>query len=139
MVAFIEEALLAATQENETFNLFDLTKLYTSQLSAPGVHLEKRVHSTSFKNRLLSQFKELSVYNNNKGVILVFNHDVGDAISVAAEANYDDDGYMLARSEHIIRRIYEFNKTLMGNATPYTAYDVSVQRKDLNADTHGHY
>lgn len=87
MVAFIEEALLAATQENETFNLFDLTKLYTSQLSAPGVHLEKRVHSTSFKNRLLSQFKELSMYNNNKGVILVFNHDVGDAISVAAEAN----------------------------------------------------
>ena len=139
MVVFIEKALLAATQENQTFRLFDLTKLYTSQLSAPGVHLEKRMHSTSFKNRLLSQFKELSVYDDKKEVILVFNHDVGETISVAAEANYDDDGYVLARLAHIIRCIYEYNKIPMGNATPYTTYDVSVQSKGLNTDTHGHY
>ena len=46
------------------------------------------MHSTRFK----------------KEVILVFNHDVGEAISVAAEANYGDDGYILARAAHIIRR-----------------------------------
>ena len=76
---FIEESLLTATP---TFNLSDLIKFYTSQFSALGVHLEKRVHSASFKNRLLSQ----SAYNDKKEVILVFNHDVGEAISVAAEA-----------------------------------------------------
>ena len=76
---FIEESLLKATP---TFKLPDLIKLYTSRFSAIGVHLEKRVHSASFKNRLLSQ----SAYNDKKEVILVFNQDVGEAISVAAEA-----------------------------------------------------
>ena len=76
---FIEESLLTA---NPAFKLPDLIKFYTSQFSALGVHLEKRVHSASFKNRLLSQ----SAYNDKKEVILVFNHDVGEAISVPAEA-----------------------------------------------------
>ena len=62
------------------------------------------MHSTRFKNRLLSQFEDMSAHNDKKEVILVFNHDVGEAISVAAEANYGDDGYILARAAHIIRR-----------------------------------
>ena len=65
---------------------------------------KKRVHNARFKNRLLSQFKDMSAYNDKKEVILVFNHDVGEAISVAAEENYDDDGYILARATHIIRK-----------------------------------
>ena len=76
---FIEESLLKATP---TFKLPDLIKLHTSRFSALCVHLEKRVHSANFKNRLLSQ----SAYNDKKEVILVFNQDVGEAISVAAEA-----------------------------------------------------
>ena len=97
VVAFIEETLLTATEEILTFKLSDFIKLYTSQFSALDIHLEKRVHRTRFKNRLLSQFEDMSPYNDKKEVILVFNHDVGKAISVAAEANYDDDGYILAR------------------------------------------
>ena len=31
----------------------------------------------------------MSAYNDKKEVILVFNHDVGEIISVAAEASYD--------------------------------------------------
>ena len=45
----------------------------------------------------------MSAYNDTKEVILDFNHDVGEAISVAVEANYDDDGYILARSAHMRR------------------------------------
>ena len=45
----------------------------------------------------------MSAYNDTKEVILDFNHDVGEAISVAVEANYDDDGYILARSAHMQR------------------------------------
>ena len=104
VVVFIEETLLTASEEFLTFKLSDIIKLYTSRLSALGVHLEKRVHSTRFKNRLLSQFEDMSVYNNKKEVILVFNHDAGEARSVTAEVNYDDDGYILARAAHIIRR-----------------------------------
>ena len=104
LVAFIEETLLTETEEVPTFKLSDLIKLYTSQMSALGVHLEKRVHSTRFKNRLLSQFEDMPLYNDKKEVILVFNHGVGKAISVAAETNYDDDGNILAKVAHIVQR-----------------------------------
>ena len=46
----------------------------------------------------------MSAYNGKKEVSLVFNHDVGEAIATAAEANYDDNGYILARAVHILRR-----------------------------------
>ena len=104
VVAFIEESLLTATEEIPIFKLSDLIKLYTSKLSALGVELDTRVHSTRFKNRLLSQFEDMSSYNDKKEVILAFNYDVGEALSVAAEANFDDDGYILARAAHILRR-----------------------------------
>ena len=45
----------------------------------------------------------MSAYNDKKEVFLVFNHDVGEAIAPAAEPNYDD-GYILARAVHILRR-----------------------------------
>ena len=41
MVVFIEETLLTATEEIPTLRLSDITKLYTLQFSALGVHLEK--------------------------------------------------------------------------------------------------
>ena len=56
------------------------------------------------KSRLLSQFEDISAYNDKKEVILVGNHDVGEVISVEAEENYDDNGYILARVAYIIRR-----------------------------------
>ena len=104
MVVFIEETLLTATEEIPTLKLSDIIKLYTLQFSALGVYLEKRVYSTRFKNRLLSQFEDMSAYNDKKEVILIFNHDDGKVIPVAAEANCDDDGHILAWAAHIIRR-----------------------------------
>ena len=37
-------------------------------------------------------------------MILVFNCDIGEAITTAASINYDDDGYILAKAANIIRR-----------------------------------
>ena len=105
MVAFIEESLMASAEQIQAFKLSDLIKLYVARLSALGVHLETRVQSTRFKKRLLSQFQEMSAYNDKKEVLLVFNLDVEEAIATAAEANYDDDGYILARATHILRRL----------------------------------
>ena len=93
VVAFIEESLMASAEQIQAFKLSDLI----------GVHLETRVHSTRFKKRLLSQFQEMSAYNDKKEVLLVFNLDVEEAIATAAEANYDDDGYILARATHILQ------------------------------------
>ena len=78
--------------------------LYVARLSALGVHLETKVHSTRFKKILLSQLQDMSAYNDKKEVFLVFNHDVGEAIATAAEANHDYDGYIFARAAHILRR-----------------------------------
>ena len=55
------------------------------------------------------------------------------------KSNYDDDGRILARAAHIIRRYVRIQKTPMGNASSYKACDVSAQSKGLNADTRGHY
>ena len=106
VVAFIEESLMASTEQIPAFKLSDLIKLYVARLSARlstlGVHLETRVHSTRFKKRLLLQFQDMSAYNDRKEVLLVFNHDVGEAIATAAEASYDYDGYILARAANIL-------------------------------------
>ena len=77
VVAFIEESFMASTEQIPAFKLSDLIKLYVARLSA---------------------------YNDNKEVFLDFNHDVGEATAAAAEANYDDDSYILARPAHILRR-----------------------------------
>ena len=105
IVAFIEETLLTSTNEISTFKLSDLIRLYTAHLAKLGVTMETREHSTRFKKRLLAQFEDLTAYNDKKEVILVFKKDVGEAIAVASENNYDDDGYILAKAANIIRRL----------------------------------
>ena len=95
---------MASTKQVPAFKLSDLIKLFVARLSALGVHLEIRVHSTRFKKRLLSQFQEMSASNDKKEVFLVFNHDIGEAIATAAEANHDYDRYIFARAAHILRR-----------------------------------
>ena len=81
VVAFIEESLMASAEKIPAFKLSDLIKLYVARLSALGVHFKTRVHSTRFKKILLSQFQDMTAYNDKKEVFLVFNHDVGEAIA----------------------------------------------------------
>ena len=49
----------------------------------------------------------MSAYNDKEEV---FNHDVGEAISVAVEVTYNSDGYILARVVHIIQRFMNITK-----------------------------
>ena len=104
VVAFIEETVNNETHEIAVFKLSDLVKLYNAQLKKLGVHLESRIHSTRFKLRLLSQFEDMSAYNDKSEVILAFNCDLGKFITTAAATNYDDDSYILAKTATILRR-----------------------------------
>ena len=42
-------------------------------------------------------------------MILVFNHNIGEAITAAAGINYDNDGYILAKAANILRSYVEHN------------------------------
>ena len=86
------------------FKLSDFVKMYVDSLEKMGLHLETRVHSTHFKIRLLAQFPDLTAHDSKKAVILAFNFDVREAISIAVETDFDDDGYILAKAANILRR-----------------------------------
>ena len=84
-----------------------MIKQYNTHLSHLGVTLETR---TRFKNRLLAQFEDVSAFKDKKEVILVFNQDIGEAITSTADRSYDDDGYILAKVANIIRRFVKCYK-----------------------------
>ena len=107
VVSFIEEVAMSDTDKIPVCRLSDLIRLYEGHLQDLGIKLETRIHSTRFKNRLLSQFEDLSAYNEGKEVMLAFDHNIGEVITSAAGINYDDDGYILAKAASILRR-YSF-------------------------------
>ena len=110
VVSFIEEIVMNATDTIPAFKLSDLIKLYDAHLKDLGITLEARTHSTRFKNCLFSHFEEFSAHNEGKKVILVFNHNIGETITTAADINYDDDdGYILAKAPNILRRYVGHN------------------------------
>ena len=83
------------------FKLSDLVKMYHTSLEELGIHLETRIYSKQLKNRLLSQFQDLSVQNFQK-VILGFKFDVAEAISTVAKFDLHDDSYIIARIASIL-------------------------------------
>ena len=66
VASFIEEIVMNATDTIPPFKLSDLIKIYNAHLKDLGITLETRTHSTRFKNRLLSQFEDLSAHNEGK-------------------------------------------------------------------------
>lgn len=63
VVSFIEESLMTEVDKIHVFKLSDLVKMYHTNLEELGIHLETRIYSKQLKNRLLSQFQDLSVQN----------------------------------------------------------------------------
>ena len=104
IVTFREESLITAVDEIAVFKLSNRVKVYNANLEKLGIHLETRICSTQFKNKLLMQFQDLFAHKSKKEVILACKFDVGEAISTTAEVDYDDYGYILARATDILRR-----------------------------------
>ena len=104
IVAFLETSCISVEDEIPVFRLSDLNKFYCERLEELGLKLEVRVHSSRLKNRILSQFDDLTSYNEGREALLAFNSDVGEALTSAASINYDDEGFILAKAGTIIRR-----------------------------------
>ena len=84
LVSFIEETVLIATDTIPVLKLSDLVKLYYQYLKDLCLTPYTRIHTTRFKNRILSQFEDISAHNEEKEVILVLRRYIGEAISTAA-------------------------------------------------------
>ena len=104
LVAFIEEAYLDSENEIPLFKLADLVKMYASRLQQLGVTINRRVHSTELKNRILASIDDLTSYRKGRDVFLVFNSDIGSALVNACDIDYDDEAAILAKAATIVRR-----------------------------------
>ena len=71
LVSFMEEAVLTSVGTIPVFNLSELVKLYFQYLKDIGLTPDFRIHSTQFKNRILSQFEDISEHNEGKEVIFL--------------------------------------------------------------------
>ena len=89
---------MTPVDEIPVLKLSNLVKMYNANLEKFRINLVTRIHSTQFKSRLLSQFQDLPAHSSKKEVILAFKFNVGDAISTAAKADFNDDDYILARA-----------------------------------------
>ena len=100
---YIEDHIDASSASDiiPVMKLSDLVKVYRQFLEELGVSIEKRIHSTRLKNRILAQFDDISSHNEGKEVLLVFQRDIGAAVASAASIDYDDEGIILAKAAQI--------------------------------------
>ena len=86
------------------FKQTDLVNLYSNRLEQLETHATGRIYSTKLKNRIMSYFPDSDAHKEGRGVILVHNKDVGDALGKAYEHDSDNDAVHLLRSANIVRR-----------------------------------
>lgn len=107
LITYIEDA-----RDEETlapvFKLVDLTRLYSTRLQQLGV--ETKVHSTRLKQRILGQIPDMQAYPKGRDTLLVFDADIGLALTKACERDSDSDAIHLARAAQIVR-MHMFHKT----------------------------
>ena len=102
IVAHIEE------QKDEAritvFKLADLIKMYCNRIEELDPDLEGRIHSTHFKDRLLSSCPNLVAYKSGRDVFVSFREDIGAILQNAYAEDTDDGGTYLAKAANIVRR-----------------------------------
>ena len=86
------------------FKLTDLVNLYSTRLKQLGTDVDGRIHSTKLKDRILSYFPDMEAHKKGRDVVLIFNADIGSALSKACEHDSDNDAVHLARAANIVRR-----------------------------------
>ena len=124
LVLYIEEARL--DQETaQVFKLANLAELYQSRMQQLGVKLDTRVHSTRLRQRLLAQFPDMSAHTKGRDVLLVFEEDVGAALTKACELDSDNGVVHLTRAAQTVRR-HMFEEGEPFNGFPEGCQEYSV-------------
>ena len=92
------------TEVAPIFKLADLVSLYATRLKQLGTNEESRIHSTKLKERLLSYFPDMQAHKQGRNVVLMANHDIGQALRKACHHDADNDAVHLARAAKIVRK-----------------------------------
>ena len=88
------------------FKLDDLIKLYEKRISDLGGKAHGKIHSTRFKNRLLSHFENL-VESKKEGryVYLLFDDELGCVLKTVFENSFDDGAlYFIKGCKNLTKR-----------------------------------
>ena len=76
LVSYIEDVRTESSIA-PVFQLSDQVTLYTSRIKELGLNVEKRVHSTKLKERILASIPDLKAHPQGKQVVLAFESDIG--------------------------------------------------------------
>lgn len=103
VVAHIEETRAETRGSAPTvFRLAELTDMYSSYLAQLGLEVSGRVHSTDFKERLLTIVPGLQASKKGWGSFLAFNDEAGTALQQACERDFDNEAMTLLKATRII-------------------------------------
>ncbi len=80
------------------FKLKDLVAMYSSRVKQLGTSLNGRINSTHLKDRILAHFPDLHALKDGRGIILIFNEDIGPAMRKACELDAESNAIHLARA-----------------------------------------
>lgn len=121
LVMYINETRLDESKA-PVFKLADLARLYESRMAQFGVQCDERTHTTRLKQRLLAQFPDLRAQKKGRDIYLVFDEDLGAALTKACELDTESDALHLAHAAQIVRRyIFDeakpFSELLAGSPT----------------------
>jgi hypothetical protein len=101
LVAFLED-----TKKDEdnapVFKLVDIAQLYKARLQQLGLTVEKRIHTTRLKSRLLSALPDLKAHSQGRDTLLTFETDIGPALMTACY--HESDAMHLMRAAQVVRK-----------------------------------
>ena len=101
LVAFLED-MKSDEDSAPIFKLIDIAQLYKDRLEQLGVTVEKRIHTTRLKKRLLSALPDLRAHSQGRDTLLSFEKDIGSALMMASY--HDSDAIHLMRAAQVVHK-----------------------------------
>ncbi|KAI4830181.1 hypothetical protein KUCAC02_001831 [Chaenocephalus aceratus] len=99
LVAYLED-MKSDEDSAPVFKLTDIAQLYKIRLDQLGLTVEKRIHTTRLKNRLLSALPHLRAHSQGRDTLLSFEKDIGPALMMAC--HHDSDAIHLMRAAQVV-------------------------------------
>ena len=103
MITHLENSRIEMIENLETplFKPSEVTKVYQEKLQQFGIQINSRIHSTRVKEKLMANIPGLAAHKQGKEVLLIFEEDVGSALSISYDQS-DGKALCLAQAAKII-------------------------------------